>query len=344
MNAPDKNSPLVSVCIPTYNYANFLPQAIESVLKQTIQDFELIVVDDASTDATDEVMARYTDDPRVTYVRNETNRGLFKNFNYSASLAAGKHLKFLCADDWLAPDYLARTTALLEANPELGLVTNTHVFTSAEGRPQIIEYAPFGGREVIPRQEVVDQLISWHYPLGRPTNVLIRRDVFEQVGGFDEQFAPTGDLQLWLRVLEHFDVGCVREPLCFVRSHQSKTHAFEDDPTAMVFTVWRDAAENGSLVDARRLNRACKREATRCTVFAIDAALHGRGKQARHVMAYVWPNVSRWRFPFYFVSQVPRIAHNFVSRIRAARQDRLLLIEGTASLGPAISESGLPVD
>lgn len=341
MSAAPTDTPLVSVCIPTYNYARFLPRTIDSVLDQTLEDFELIVVDDASSDDTDEVMEQYADDPRVTYIRNETNRGLFANFNFAASLARGRHLKFLCADDWLAPEFLERTASLLDSDERIGMVTNSHVLTSADEQPLTIEYAPFEGRAFIPRQEAVDQLILWHYPIGRPTNVLIRRDVFEQVGGFDGDFAPTGDLQLWLRVLERHDLGGVREPLCFVRSHDTKTHAFADDPTAMVFTVWRDAAKRGTLVDPPRLRRALDREAVRCTVFAIDAALHRQWLQARHVMAYVRPNVSRLKFPFVFLSQVPRIATNFLTRQRAVRSGRLLLIDETASLGPP-RDQGVP--
>lgn len=341
MSSAPTDTPLVSVCIPTYNYAGFLPRTIDSVLDQTLQDFELIVVDDASSDDTDEVLARYADDPRVTYIRNEVNRGLFANFNYAASLARGRHLKFLCADDWLAPEFLERTAALLESDDRLGMVTNSHVLTSADEEPLTIEYAPFDDRAFVPRQEAVDQLILWHYPVGRPTNVLIRRSVFEEVGGFDGNFAPTGDLQLWLRVLEGHDLGSVRAPLCFVRSHDTKTHAFANDPTAMVFTVWRDAAERGSLVDAPRLRRALNREAVRCTVFAIDAALHRKWGQARHVMNYVRPNVSRLGFPFVFLGQVPRIASNFLIRMRAVRSGRLLLIDETASLGPSKAD-GIP--
>ncbi|MFT4049388.1 MAG: glycosyltransferase family 2 protein [Solirubrobacterales bacterium] len=335
-------APTVSVCIPTYNYARFLPRTIGSVLDQTYDDLEVIVVDDASTDDTDEVMERYADDPRVSYVKNDPNLGLFKNFNHCASLARGRYLKFLCADDWLDPRYLERTVPLLEADQRIGLVTNSHVLTDVDENPVTIEYAPFGGRDRIPSQDAVDMLIRWHYPLGRPTNVVIRRELFDRVGGFDGDFAPTGDLQLWLRLLGEADLGAVREPLCFVRAHETKTHAFANDPTAMVFTVWRDAAaREGGLVDERRLRKALAREGVRCTVFAVDAALHGDFAQAKHVMSYVWANVPRATFPFIFLGHVPRIARNFVTRMLAVRKRRFLLIEPNAKLGPPLS-SGIP--
>src|SRR5688572_5713153 len=93
--------PLVSVCIPTYNYAHLIADAIESVLRQTERDLELVVIDDCSTDDTEQVAARYADDPRFRFVRNPCNLGLFGNFNRCFELAEGEFVKVLCADDWL---------------------------------------------------------------------------------------------------------------------------------------------------------------------------------------------------------------------------------------------------
>ena len=91
-------APPVSVCIPTYNYGRFLGRAIESVLGQAFGDFELLVVDNASTDGTDELVAGY-DDPRLSYLRNERNLGLFGNFERCLELARSDLVKILCADD-----------------------------------------------------------------------------------------------------------------------------------------------------------------------------------------------------------------------------------------------------
>ncbi|MGH2906452.1 MAG: glycosyltransferase family 2 protein [Solirubrobacterales bacterium] len=331
------DDPAVSVCIPTYNYANFLPRAIESILGQTHRDLELIVVDDASTDNTDEVVEQYKSDPRFRYLKNDPNLGLFANFNYCATLARGEYLKFLCADDWLAPEFVAETLALLKAHPNVGLVTNSHVLVTEEEQPRTIEYAPFDGRDVIDREDAVDQLIDWHYVIGRPTNVLLRKEIFQDVGGFDAAFSPTGDLQLWLKILQNHDLGAVREPRCFVRSHSSKTHDFADDPTEAVFRVWEAAAERpGALVTPPRLKRALNREATRCTVFAIDAALHGHFDHAKKVWGYTRRHISLPRFIPAFLASTPRIARNFATRMVATRTGRYLLIDPTARLGPPL--------
>jgi hypothetical protein len=122
-----------------------------------------------------------------------------------------------------------------------------------------------------------------------------------------------------------------------VRSHSSKTHDFADDPTEAVFKVWEAAAERPqALVTKPRLARALNREAVRCSVFAIDAMLHGNFDQARKVWAYTRPHISLPSFLFAFVASTPRIARNFATRMIATRSDRYLLIDPTASLGPPI--------
>ncbi len=104
--------PLVSVCIPTFNYGRFLPEAIKSVLAQSFTDFELVVVDNASTDETAELMEAFVrSDPRIRFYRNSENVGIVKNFNRALGHAAGDYVKILCADDLLAPSALERSLA-----------------------------------------------------------------------------------------------------------------------------------------------------------------------------------------------------------------------------------------
>ena len=333
-------SPPVSVCVPTYNYGALLPRTIESILGQTFEDFELIVVDDVSSDNTDEVVARYADDPRLTYIKNSVNRGLFANFNYCAEIARGKYLKFVCADDWLDPHFLERMVPILDDHPEVGLVTNSHTLTTADERPVTIEYAPFGGKTVVPRKEAVHQLIEWHYVIGRPTNVLLRRDAFLDVGGFDEDFAPPGDLHLWLKLLREHDLGAVREPLNFIRSHDTKTHKFGNDPTETVFEVWWAAASwPDDTVTETDLKRAIGREGIRCALSALDALLRRNPAEARRILKYTTRQISPLRLAITFAMQIPRIARNFITRTVAVRTGRYLLIEPTARLGPPINSA-----
>ena len=106
--------PKVSILIPTYNYAHCLDEAMESVLSQTFSDYEVIVIDDGSTDNTDEVMQKYASDPRVAYYKNPVNLGLVGNWNKCLSYATGKYIKFLCADDKFRSDLLEKFVAVME--------------------------------------------------------------------------------------------------------------------------------------------------------------------------------------------------------------------------------------
>src|SRR5918993_3330345 len=107
--------PKVSVLVPTYNYARYLGEAIESVLNQTFTDFELIIIDDQSKDETDQVVGKYLYDSRVTYHKNPVNLGLVGNFNRALELATGEYIKFLLADDKLDINILAKFSAVLDS-------------------------------------------------------------------------------------------------------------------------------------------------------------------------------------------------------------------------------------
>ncbi|RYG48804.1 MAG: glycosyltransferase family 2 protein [Chitinophagaceae bacterium] len=122
-------TPRVSVIIPTYNYAHFLDDAIQSVLAQTYTDYELIIVDNASTDNTDEVVARYLSDKRIRYYKHPENIGLVANWNSGLSHSRGEFLKMLCADDKFRPTLIEKYVSLMDRYPALSMVAcNKQVF------------------------------------------------------------------------------------------------------------------------------------------------------------------------------------------------------------------------
>ena len=108
-------NPKVSVLIPTYNYAHYLPEAIDSVLAQTFEDFEVIIVDNCSTDNTEEIVMEYLQkDKRIQYFKNEENIGPYRNYNQCLLYASGEYIKFLNADDKFAPTLLEKFVHILE--------------------------------------------------------------------------------------------------------------------------------------------------------------------------------------------------------------------------------------
>ena len=120
------HSPKISVLIPTYNYARFLGEAIESVLSQDFRDFELLIVDDCSTDNTIEVARPFCQrDNRVRFAVNSSNLGMVKNWNHCLELARGYYIKFLFGDDKLChPQALSKMIELLERNPSATLAAS----------------------------------------------------------------------------------------------------------------------------------------------------------------------------------------------------------------------------
>jgi len=117
--------PKVSVCIPTYNRESLLPIAIQSVLQQTLQDFELIICDDGSTDSTAEIVTQINDD-RIRYIRHAQNIGKSNNMRSGFEAAIGKYFIKFDDDDRLTPDFLARTAAILDEQPDVDFVGTDH--------------------------------------------------------------------------------------------------------------------------------------------------------------------------------------------------------------------------
>ncbi len=211
------SSPLVSVVIPTYNGARWLGQAVESALGQTMGDLEILIVDDASTDGTVEV-ARAFSDPRVTVRAETANLGLFGNSNRAARLARGRYLKYLYQDDELAPECLAELTRAMEADPRLALATSERTLIDGEGRP-----VARGGHRAwngfIPRGEALSALLTYGNVVGEPSTVLLRRHLFEALGGWDERYRQQGDIELWARALLRGDLFYSPRPLSRTRVH-----------------------------------------------------------------------------------------------------------------------------
>jgi glycosyltransferase involved in cell wall biosynthesis len=203
--------PGVSVVIPAYNYARFLPGAIESVLNQTYPRFELIVVNDGSTDETAEVVARYGG--RVRYIYQE-NAGLSAARNTGIRAAEFPFVSFLDADDEFAPDLLDRIMSVFASlPPNFGLVSCRELQIDANGdfRPQ--KSLDLGGDWEI---TIRDVLLKTRFPA---CGLVVRREVFEQCGYFDTSLRSSEDRDMWIRIAVCWRLHQVAEPLVRIRQH-----------------------------------------------------------------------------------------------------------------------------
>jgi glycosyltransferase involved in cell wall biosynthesis len=211
-------TPKVSVLIPTYNYARYLDEAIQSVLNQTFQDFELIIVDDQSTDNTDEIVAKYLQHPQVIYHKNPINLGLVRNFNRAMELAKGEYIKFLLADDKMDSTLLEKFCKVLDEYPNVSLVTSG---SGTFGDVNEVRQLPFTGLQ--PGQKVIREALNhgkgnW---IGEPTVVMFRKNSLN-IGKFNPEYICLVDLDMWLRLLTVGDCFIIPETLAYFRVHRKQ--------------------------------------------------------------------------------------------------------------------------
>jgi glycosyltransferase involved in cell wall biosynthesis len=197
----------VSVIIPTYNRAFFLTEAVASVLAQTYGDFELLVVDDGSTDATPAALAPFGS--RVAVLRRATRGGVSAARNLGAAAATGDWLAFLDSDDLWLPEKLALQVEYLRAHPDLCICQTEETWIRN------------GVRVNPPRRcrKVAGDIFlpSLRRCLVSPSAVMLPRRLFEAMGGFDETLPAAEDYDLWLRVAWRYPVGLVPAPLIIKR-------------------------------------------------------------------------------------------------------------------------------
>ena len=244
-------SPVVSICIPTYNGAPWIVETIESALAQDYQRHEIIVCDDASSDET-VAMAREFGDPRVRVLANHVRVGMARNWNRCIRASNGDYVKFLMQDDRLAPACVGRMLEVMEAHPPVGLVFSprevqfddpndpeSSLWTERFG----VLHAPFGqlsqvndGRAMFDRLRDGQFIHNW---IGEPTTVMVRRQALRRVGLFNVRLRQLTDLELWLRIVFFHDVGFVPDPLTTFRVHRRSASATnEQTDRAWLDRVW----------------------------------------------------------------------------------------------------------
>jgi glycosyltransferase involved in cell wall biosynthesis len=221
------NTPLVSVLMTAYNREQYVAEAIESVLASTLADWELFVVDDASTDRTVEIARRYTVDPRVQVHVNERNLGDYPNRNRAASFARGKFLKYLDSDDTVYPHGLGVMLDRMQRHPDAAL-----------GMCRLPNGAASSSRLVQPEQAYRKHFFGGGLLLTGPSGCIIRADAFWAVNGFgDTRYA--GDTEMWLRLASRYSLVLLSNDLVWWRVHPGQEYWQGVDSLAYAFMNYR---------------------------------------------------------------------------------------------------------
>ena len=204
--------PRVSVIMPAFNCRRFVREAVESIVAQTFSDFEFIIIDDGSTDGTtDELKSLAATDPRIRLI-SRPNTGYTKALIEAMSIATATLIARMDADDVSLPDRLAVQVAKFDAEPDLVLLGGSFTFIDDAGR-RIKRFDP-------PTDHA--QLDHLAYTGGNPfchPLVMFRRDMYNRVGGYDPDFEPSEDIDLWLKLAEVGRVSCLPDMLLLYRQH-----------------------------------------------------------------------------------------------------------------------------
>jgi glycosyltransferase involved in cell wall biosynthesis len=247
-----RNATKISICIPTFNQAHFLSQAMASVLAQTYADFELIVADNCSTDNTRQVVEGFmARDKRVRYYRNEENIGAQRNLNRCLHHASGEYVKLLCTDDLIEPTCLEKSVEVLDANPFISLVATARLVVTEN--MQVISTRAYSSSSVLTDSApVVDRCLAYGNLIGEPAAVFFRRR--QAVRGFNEAYTQLIDLEMWFYLLEQGTFAFLSEPLCKIRTHPGQLTQVHRLSFQLVDDEFRLFEEYGSKPD-RQLSR-----------------------------------------------------------------------------------------
>lgn len=210
MDANEK--PMVSVLMTTYNREKYLAIAIESVLASTYTDFELIIVDDQSKDRSYEIAQEYAEkDSRVRVFRNEKNLGDYPNRNKAASLARGKYIKYVDADDMIYPTGLQVMVSGMEKFPEAGWGLSSLPQDNNQMYPFLLS-----GREAYIRHYFKERLFH-----KAPLSAIMKKEAFDKVGGFTGK-RYLGDFEMWHILANHFPVVLMAQGVVWYRVHEGQ--------------------------------------------------------------------------------------------------------------------------
>ena len=215
--AEKKDKPLVTVAIPAYNASSYIREAVESVLMQDYDNYELVIVDDCSTDNTYGLLQQI-EDPRVRLFKNKKNLGAEANWNRCLDLATGKYFLLLPGDDLLYQGSIRRRVEVLEADKQNELAFCFCARRIINSKSEKIMDVSFCKEGLIKREKLLKKnVIAGMNVIGEPAAGLFRKGLVQKVGYYNQRLPYVIDLDYWVRLLEFGDAYYIDKPLCAFR-------------------------------------------------------------------------------------------------------------------------------
>ena len=214
-----RRNPRVTVCMPVYNNAQFLSEAIESVRNQNYTDFELLILDDCSSDRSREIIRSHAaQDTRIIAAFHDTNLGMVDNWNACLGRAKGEYIKFLFGDDLLASkDALGQMVTVLDADHEISLVASARNIIDDDSK-NVKVASSFPQGFVMEGTGIINRcLLTQKNLIGEPSVVMFRKSQAER--SFNGRYSQLVDLEMWFHLLEQGEFSYIREPLASFRVH-----------------------------------------------------------------------------------------------------------------------------
>ena len=318
--------PLVSIIVPVYNGERYLRESLDSILAQKYPNFEALVMDDASTDGTADIVASYGS--RLRCYRQPANRGIYGNMNDGIRMVRGEYIAIYHSDDVYDPAIVEREAAFLRRYPEAGAVFCSDIFIDPEGRERgRLQLPPDirGGRP-LSYETILNALLTYKNRILRCPSCMVRASVYADVGTYrDGEFRNTSDLEMYLRIARQYPVGILEEHLFRYRwGHGNSGQRYRylrTDPDRYFPIMEKYLAEGGrALATPDALAAFAAHFAEDRLIAAVNHYILGDRAEGRAILRQVSParilgsrRIQRWRllllfFILHVLVRAPRMA------------------------------------
>ena len=292
-------APKVSICMPNYNFAQYLPEAIESVLKQSYTDYEFIIIDNCSTDNSADIIKRYAEsDSRIQFSVNQYNVGLVNNLNLCLKKAQGDYIKFLFSDDMLASaKAVERMVNILDSDHEIALVATSRYLIDDRSTVKKVLSEYRKKTEYVGTEIIQDCLVEQKNKIGEPSVVMFRKK--HAARGFDGRYRQAVDLEMWFHILEQGKLSYLNEPLCSFREHpRQQTHVNINDVTVIKepFLLLQDYANKPYV----KMHRCTKEYMLYVPVYAIWKQYKKKRIAKQDAITIIKEHYNFYKFIFYY--------------------------------------------